>query len=53
MLGAKMDYQEQYSRQPGLVISEIKEPGGDKNDLEKIAESWQEKAQQILRYQKY
>ena len=39
MLGGKIDYQEQYSRQPSLVISEIKEPGDDKTDLDKIAES--------------
>ena len=39
LLGGKIDYQEQYSRQPSLVISEIKEPGDDKTDLDKIAES--------------
>ena len=36
---AKIDCQEQYSRRPCLVISGMNEPGDDKNDLDKVAET--------------
>ena len=36
--GSEIDYQEQYSRRPCLVISRMNEPGDEENDLDKVAE---------------
>ena len=39
LLEATIDCQQQYSRFSSLVISEMNEPGDDKNDLDKLAET--------------
>ena len=39
LLEAKIDYQEQYSRRPCLIINRMNEPGEEENDLENVAET--------------